>query len=162
MSRVRSTPSANLFTGHLDAFLYYMRSLILVSISFAFITIACSSGPQPIPYAATKLLAASHPALNTLEENISKKKAEQDALEAKAIELNQQKEKAKDDQKIKDAISKNEKERALCESELSLLIAEHQLEAARLLKKDDIAAYEKTVSKRKEAVEENRKRLQAG
>lgn len=130
--------------------------VIISSLAFA---AACSSGPQPIPYSATRVLAAKSPALATLEQQIAAKKNEQDKLEERLGEAEGRIAQNQKDESLKKQRDRIEKENELCQAELAALIARHQLESARALNRVDIAEHEKAVAKQDEAVADRRKAL---
>lgn len=121
--------------------------------------LACNSAPKPIPFAATRSLAASSPTLTALEAQIAAKMNQQDALDARTLELRDKITIAPKDETLKRQQDRLEKETALCQAELAELIGKHQLESAKLLKKPDIEAHEKTVAKLAETVADRRKAL---
>lgn len=133
-------------------------SLILGMVSFIF-SMACNSAPQPIPFFETRALAASSSTLSKIEEQIVAKKAEQDTLDIQLHELDDKIKKDDKNEALKKQRSRLEKEQELREAELGALIGRHQLEAARLLKKTDIEAREKTVVKLDEKVADKQKAL---
>ena len=123
---------------------------------------ACSSGPKPIPFAQTRALASAHPPLADLEQQIATKKVEQDSLEQRLVELEEKRLQSPKDENLKKQLDRLEKENALCQAELAALIGRHQLESARLLKRPDVEAHEKTVTKLNEKVTERRNALAGG
>lgn len=126
------------------------------------LAIACSSAPKKIPLAETRLLAASSPTLGAIEQQIATKKTEQDILEQRLYEAREKSAQSPKDEALKNQVSRLEKENALSQAELAVLIARHQLEAARLLKRPDISEYEKALAKQEEEANERRKELAGG
>jgi len=84
---------------------------------------------------------------------------EQDALDTRMLELKEKIVAAPKDEILKRQQDRLEKETALCQAELAELVGRHQLESAKLLKKPDIEAHEKTVTKLTETVADRRKVL---
>jgi len=121
--------------------------------------LACNSSPKPIPFAATRSLTANSPTLTALETQIASKMNEQDALDTRMLELKEKIVAAPKDEILKRQQDRLEKETALCQAELAELVGRHQLESAKLLKKPDIEAHEKTVTKLTETVADRRKVL---
>lgn len=120
---------------------------------------ACSSGPQPIPYSATRVLVAKSPVLAALEPQIAAKKIEQDRLEERLTDAEGRATQNGKDENLKKQLSLIAKENELCQAELAALISRHQLESARALNRLDIAEHEKAVAKQDEVVANRRKAL---
>ncbi|MBX3723460.1 MAG: hypothetical protein KF713_16575 [Turneriella sp.] len=97
-----------------------------------------------------------------LEENIAKKKTEQDSLEIRRLHLEEKLAANAKDESLQKEKDKLEKETVLCQAELAALIGQHQVESAKLLKRADVADYEKIASKLDEAVAERRKAMTEG
>lgn len=135
---------------------------IRLSITILLMTVYCSSGPKPIPFAATRTLAASSPTIAALEQSIATKKAEQDLLEQKLAALEAEHAQKSEDAILKQKLDKAQRESALCQAELAALIGRHQLESAKVLKRTDIAEREKIVAGLDETVAERRKDLAGG
>lgn len=123
------------------------------------LTAHCNSAPKPIPFAATRSLAANSPAIAALEQSIATKKAEQDMLEQKLVAIEAEHAQKSDDAIVKQKLDRARRESALCQAELAALIGRHQLESAKALKRTDIAEREKVVSRLDETVAERRKDL---
>lgn len=126
------------------------------------LVIACSSAPKKIPLAETRLLAANSQTLGVIEQQIATKKTEQDILEQRLYETKEKSAQSPKDETLKSQVLRMEKENALSQAELAVLIARHQLEAARLLKRPDLAEYEKALAKQEEEANERRKELAGG
>lgn len=138
------------------------RGIFCSSLAGLLFVSACSSGPKPIPFAQTRVLASANPPLAALEQQIATKKVEQDSLEQRLSELEEKRAQSPKDDNLKKQLDRLEKENALCQAELAALIGRHQLESARLLKRPDVAEHEKTVAKLNESVTERRAALTGG
>ena len=135
----------------------YDRCLAILGI--AILVTACKSAPRPIPFTQTRALVAESPRLAAIERQIAARKVEQDALDQKYREMAEQAETLPADEGIKKREKHAMKERELCEAELALLINQHQLEAAKLLKRPDIAEREKIVADSESTVANKRREL---
>ncbi|MBV6494630.1 MAG: hypothetical protein LDLANPLL_02664 [Turneriella sp.] len=135
----------------------FIGSFIFLSVVFC--QTGCSSAPPPIPYSSTRTLSKTSPTLLAIEEQIVQEKSKQDKIENQLLDVESRISQNSKDEKLVKEKQRLEKENELSQAELALLIGKHQLEAARILKKNDINAREKEIAKLNEKVVEKRKAL---